>query len=391
MKTSRNPWALALYGNFILAIGMGLGRFLFTPLLPAMLDERWITLEQGGWLASINYFGYLAGSILLSGIHPGDTRAFRRWIHAGLVLTVLLLVAMGLGLPFWLACVVRFGAGMASAVLLVFGSMYLLSMSSAPKVRAALFGGVGSGILLSGEFSQWLLHHGFSAAAVWMLCGLLALLLGLYVWFMRFEQAAPAAATSAAPVQVLPESFWLVLVLAYGLVGYGYIINATYMPVFVKSLISDPLIVGHVWSLVGLTALPSCFVWVWLGQRYGNLPVLIWNMVIQAVGVALIALWPTPLGVLLSAASLGGTFMGTTALALPLGRSVTHPRRINIVALLTALYGVGQIGGPLAAVWLHKTFSSFTPAILSAALALLIGAAMLWTASMRPAPKLARH
>lgn len=41
---------------------MGIGRFAFTPILPMMQAEG-LSLAAGGWLASANYAGYLAGAL----------------------------------------------------------------------------------------------------------------------------------------------------------------------------------------------------------------------------------------------------------------------------------------------------------------------------------------
>jgi hypothetical protein len=67
------PWAIALAGAVSLAVAMGIGRFAFTPLLPMMLAERSIDLHTASWLASANYFGYLAGALLCT---------FQPWIWA---------------------------------------------------------------------------------------------------------------------------------------------------------------------------------------------------------------------------------------------------------------------------------------------------------------------
>ena len=67
-------------------------------------------------------------------------------------------------------------------------------------------------------------------------------------------------------------------------------------------------------------------------------------LVVQAVGVALPALFGGVAPALLSAFLFGGTFLGVAAIALAIGTDLRVPRA---VALLTAGYGVGQIVGPL--------------------------------------------
>src|SRR5437762_5328854 len=54
---------VAFAGLAALAVAMGIGRFAFTPLLPMMQDDAGISLAQGGYLASANYLGYLAGAL----------------------------------------------------------------------------------------------------------------------------------------------------------------------------------------------------------------------------------------------------------------------------------------------------------------------------------------
>ena len=82
---------IALAGLAALAIAMGIGRFAFTPLLPMMLGDAGLTVAQGGWLASANYLGYLAGglSAVALGRHPAGM------IRVGLAAVSLSTIAMG--------------------------------------------------------------------------------------------------------------------------------------------------------------------------------------------------------------------------------------------------------------------------------------------------------
>lgn len=62
----RHPIFTALFGMMVLTLGMGIGRFLYTPMLPVMLAEKQLTFTELSWIASANYAGYLAGSLLFS-------------------------------------------------------------------------------------------------------------------------------------------------------------------------------------------------------------------------------------------------------------------------------------------------------------------------------------
>src|SRR3954454_15806290 len=99
--------AAAWTGLVGLAVAMGIGRFAFTPLLPLMQQDAGLTLVQGGWLATANYAGYLAGAVICMAWPPAAARAIRR----GLVSIALFTLGMGLTHEPWLWSALRFLAG----------------------------------------------------------------------------------------------------------------------------------------------------------------------------------------------------------------------------------------------------------------------------------------
>ena len=50
----RSALTIALAGVVALAVGMGIGRFAFTPILPMMQEDAGVSIAMGGWLASAN-------------------------------------------------------------------------------------------------------------------------------------------------------------------------------------------------------------------------------------------------------------------------------------------------------------------------------------------------
>src|SRR5574344_1526847 len=57
-----NNIAILIAGIFSIIIGLGVARFAFTGLIPSMLDD-YLSIKFVGILASLNFAGYLAGSI----------------------------------------------------------------------------------------------------------------------------------------------------------------------------------------------------------------------------------------------------------------------------------------------------------------------------------------
>lgn len=230
-----------------LAVAMGIGRFAFTPLLPLMLDAGEVDLPAAGWMASLNYLGYLLGALLCT---------FQPWIgprlgwsgspnapglvRLGLVATAVLTLGMALPAPSaWPA--LRFAAGVASAVVFIYSAGWCLGQLARlglPEMGALMFVGPGIGIVASGLAASALVALGGSATWGWALFGTLAAVLAAAIWPVMHPAHALPAVTASTPGadgsrHGPAEVAWLTL--AYGLAGFGYIITATFLPVIARA------------------------------------------------------------------------------------------------------------------------------------------------------------
>ena len=86
-------------GIFSLILGMGIARFAYTPLLPVMQAQAGLGLAEGGWLAAINYSGYLTGALIAASI--SDLVLKDRLYRIGMVVAVLTTAMMGLSDNLW--------------------------------------------------------------------------------------------------------------------------------------------------------------------------------------------------------------------------------------------------------------------------------------------------
>ncbi|MEX8494543.1 YbfB/YjiJ family MFS transporter, partial [Sphaerotilus sp.] len=51
-----------------LILVLGIARFAYTPLLPLMQQQAGLGVAEAGWLAAVNYAGYLSGAVLAASI-----------------------------------------------------------------------------------------------------------------------------------------------------------------------------------------------------------------------------------------------------------------------------------------------------------------------------------
>lgn len=368
--------AVAWTGCLGLAAAMGIGRFAFTPMLPPMLAEGRLVLDQGSALALANYLGYFAGAVVAA-LHPAD--AGRR-ARLGLALIALTTLGMGWaeGMEVWWA--LRFASGVASAMVLVGVSAWALPRLTAAGVpgRAGIvYAGVGLGITLAGVLVLGNAAAGLGSGPAWLALGALASLAALLAWpaLASPSQASPTSGAVASPG---PPSVRAIapLLLAYGAMGYGYIIPATYLPTLAQRQL-DPAWFGWIWPAFGLAAAAST--WIVAGRLRHQAPRSLWRwaQAAMALGVGAPLLHDGALALTASAVLVGGSFMVVTMAGMQEARRIGGGA--TLMAAMTASFALGQIAGP----WSVSRFTGAGFAVgpsIAAVLWLVLGVGLLWQA-----------
>ncbi|MFL9867053.1 YbfB/YjiJ family MFS transporter [Paraburkholderia fungorum] len=363
----------AIDAALIMAVGMGFGRFAFTAIYPHMVEEGLLSLHGGSLAASANYAGYLLGALLAIRAQAHSAHRLCLWSMAGTALCLAVLCVLD---STWMVVAVRGIAGVFSALAMVAASLWLLEHRRLLHRAPLLYAGVGIGIAVSAELLVAGAHAGLHSKGLWLLLGVTSLIIGLaatpgLVAHGSATLGSASGSTSGKQKAVKP---WP-LVAIYGLAGLGYIVTATYLPLLVRSSLPN-VDAAHVWAVFGLGAAPSCFLWHRIHERLGTRAALLINLIIQAAGVALPTIAQSAAGYLLSALLVGGTFMGTVTIAMPAAQRVASKVRGNLMAIMTVVYGIGQIAGPMAANALHAQSHTFSSSLVAAAGTLVVAAVM---------------
>jgi predicted MFS family arabinose efflux permease len=370
------PGAIAVAGLLALAVGMGIGRFAFTPILPMMQEDAGVSIAMGGWLASANYVGYLLGALSVMGLRMRATRAIR----AGLVTIGLATLAMSLesGLVWWL--VLRAIAGVASAWVLINVSAWCLerlAVLGRLGLTNTVFAGVGAGIVLAGGLCLALMRAGAGSAGAWTLLGAISLALAIGTWpAFRRDAAVPANPDpgQAETRAVAWDRESLRLVLCYGAFGFGYIIPATFLPVMARQVIRDPAVFGWSWPVFGAAAMGSTLAVAALRSFMSNRRLWIVSHLVMALGVALPVVWSSIVAIMVAGLLVGGTFMVVTMVGMQEARSVAGARATGLMAALTSAFALGQIFGPIVVSYVVAAGGGFSTALLVAGSVLLLSA-----------------
>jgi MFS family permease len=392
--------AVAIAGALSLAVAMGIGRFAFTPLLPMMLHDGSLDLNFGSWLATANYVGYLAGALLcmaLPRVWPSSVL-----IRCGLAATALLTLGMALhSPPLWL--VLRFLAGIASAVVFVFTSGWCLARLTslgAPAWGGAIYTGPGAGIAISGLAATGMVAAHASATLGWLAFGLLAAILSALIWpvfkgpdLTRPVVAHPLERDASSTRSKGATAEMSIFTAAYGLAGFGYIITATFLPVIAREALPGSLWLDLFWPILGLGVVVGALLATRMPARIDPRVALAACYVCQAVGVILTLFLTNVMGFVIGSLLVGLPFTAISFFAMQEVRRLRPDHAARFMGLLTASYGIGQIAGPPLTAQLLSQASShaqgFGLSLGIASAALMVGAGLyVLMASAWPIPAL---
>jgi predicted MFS family arabinose efflux permease len=368
-----HPAWLILIVSLAPTIGLGIGRFAYSLVLPDMRDALGWSYSAAGFMNTINAVGYLGGALLAA-------RMIRRFglartVRWGTLAAVVSLALCALSGNFVVLSFARLLAGVGAAGGFVGGAALAATIAQTRPERAnfllsLFYAGPGSGILTSGLIAPFVLQA-FGPGSWWIVWWALTLLSVVMILPLLLAPLGGGAAIDRAkPIQfsIRPVLAYLI---GYFLFGAGYIAYMTFMIAYVRDGGGGAAAQSLFWSLIGVSAFATP--WVWrrvLAMDRGGLATTI-ILGVNAIGAALPIFGHSPLLLAISALVFGISFFAVVG-------STTAFVRLNYpptawptsIAAMTIAFGIGQTLGPIAV-------GAITDAVGSLSFALNISAATL--------------
>jgi predicted MFS family arabinose efflux permease len=176
-------WQYLFAGMSASFIAVGIARFVYTPLIPALIGSKWFSPSDVVYLGAANLAGYFIGALF-------GRRIAARSSNVGTILFMEVAVAVSLAacafplsVPWFFAWRFISGAG-GGIVMVLVGATVLPCISKEQKNLAsgAIFLGLGLGIAASGTILPLLLAHGLQAT--WLGMAALCVILTAITWTM---------------------------------------------------------------------------------------------------------------------------------------------------------------------------------------------------------------
>ena len=380
-SSSLQPWQVSAGGICGLVLTIGLARFAYTPLLPAMQAQTGLSDAAAGALAAVNYAGYISGALVAAWMD--DVRWRHRFYSMGLWMALLVTAAMGLSdaMPVWV--ISRYVGGLCGATGMLLGAGLVLGWLIRQGRRPELgvhFIGLGLGIVVS-AVGAWALAQWWSGwSDQWLAFSVLGLVFFIPAWRWRppVPPTVPVAAAGGGSAQA-SRRWMLTMVASYFAAGWGFVISATFTVAIVER---QPALAGQgalAWALVGLAAMPAVFLWDRVARRLGDTRALLLAFGLQTLSVVLPAVSNDLWAALGGALGYGATFIGIVSMTLALvgRRSPGNPGKA--MARLTLSYGAAQVIAPVVAGAMAQATGTFQGALWLTAAVMALGMALLAT------------
>lgn len=314
-----NAWRATIAGFCASLVGIGLARFAYTPLLPAIVAAHWFGASAAAYLGAANLAGYLTGALVGRPVAARTTDAAA--LRSAMALATISFFCCAWPLSFAWFFAWRFLAGLAGGALMVLAAPAVLAHippSRRGLAAGVIFMGVGIGVVLSGTLVPLLLQRDLQHA--WAGLGGLSLVLTAIAWRGWPTAAGPAqdqAFARRSYVRAMPAGPLRATYAEYALNAAGWVPHMIFLVDFIARGLGRGLAVGAgYWVLFGVGATIGPVLAGALADKTGFGPALRIAFVLEIFGIAIPALTPDSSWLIVSSVIVGAFVTGTVPLVL---------------------------------------------------------------------------
>lgn len=328
-------------GLCAILVGIGLARFAYTPLLPALIEAGWFAPSAAAYLGAANLAGYLAGALVARRIARRTSAV--AVLRGAMVLSTLSFFACAVPVSFLWYFAWRCLPAFAGAGLVALAAPTILPLVE--PARRGLAGGViftGVGIAASGTLVPLLLEQGLAAA--WCALGAVGAILTAVAWF-AWPRADSVPVPLPAPARKAPAAM-TPLYAVYALTAFGLVPYMVFLVDFVARGLGQGLEAGaRYWVVYGIGALFGPILAGYVGDRIGFAATLRLALLMQGLLVGVLALTGWSGALLLSSFVIGAITPGIVPIVLGRTQEILAGDRIAQGAawsLATTAFALGQ-------------------------------------------------
>jgi predicted MFS family arabinose efflux permease len=372
-----HPARLILILSLAPSVGLGIGRFAYSLVLPDMHDTLDWSYSAAGFMNTINAAGYLAGALLASRIaRQFGLSAAVRWATMVCVVSLALCAISG---NFVALSFARLIVGFGAAIGFIAGAALAARIAQLQPPQAnfllsLFYAGPGLGILSSGLIAPFVLKA-FGPGSwwiVWWALTLLGIVMTIPVFLAPIETGDSFAEAAPAKFAIAPIAIYLA---GYFLFGAGYIAYMTFMIAYVRDAGGGAAAQSAFWCLIGFSAFVTPWVWrrVLARDRGGGSTAIILG--VNALGAALPLFGHSAALLSISALVFGVAFFAVVGSTTAFVR-FNYPPAIwpTAIAAMTIAFGLGQTLGPFAVGVITDAMGSLSYALSVSAATLALGA-----------------
>ncbi|MFE4143148.1 MFS transporter [Peribacillus sp. YIM B13472] len=348
-------WSQLIAGFLLVISTTGFARLAYGVLMPFMQADLNINYTQAGLLATTISLGFLAISPLagLLALKFG----MKQVIMAGGFLVTVSFLFLSFSNSFYLYMLIMFfcGAGSALAFSPIMSLLVIQFQKKKGLVLGVLLSGVGSGMLLSGLMTTYLIRYFpvWEWRAIWIIFSITSILFTLLSWIVLKEPGKSVTNkddSNQGVAHAYKNRKILRVGIIYFLIGLAYLIPILFQTSFmIHSGISER-VAGSLFSISGLFTIIGGPIWGIVSDKVGRKKSLLVALAFCVMGGIIPVVDDHIISFMASAILFGFSIGGLMVLVQAMAVERSLPYLVPaVLGFITIFFATGQLLGPFLA------------------------------------------